>query len=437
MNWMMIDTWTVIAGMLSALSCALLGNFLVLRRMSLMGDAISHAVLPGLAIAFFVTGSRDSFPMFLGASVVGVATAVFTQWISHFGKVEEGAAMGVVFTTLFAIGLILIVHAADHVDLDPGCVLYGTLALTPLNTTPVWGFDVPRVVVSLGAVLALNTITVSLLYKEFKISAFDPDLSTTLGIHSGLMHYLLMSLVAVTTVASFESVGSILVIAMLIVPGAAAFMFTDRLPVMIGLSLVIAVLCAGFGHLGAIVVPGWFGFEGTSTSSAGMMAVVAGIVFVMAVIAAPQYGIVTKFAHRWQISMTILREDILGLIYRLEEHDVTGPTVVPGMLKDAMGINQLYSKLSLWSLARAGQLRREDDGAYRITSEGRDSARLLVRSHRLWETYLHHHLHLAPDHVHPTAEQLEHITDARMREELEVDTDQPSKDPHGRKIPRR
>lgn len=436
MTWMTIDTWTVVAGALSALSCALLGNFLVLRRMSLMGDAISHAVLPGLAIAFFITGSRDSFPMFIGASAVGVLTAVFTQWISHFGKVEESASMGVVFTTLFAVGLILIVHAADHVDLDPGCVLYGTLALTPLNTTQFMGFEVPRVVVSLGSVLLLNAIVVGLLYKEFKISAFDPGLSTTLGIHAGVMHYLLMAMVAVTTVASFESVGSILVIAMLIVPGASAFMFTDRLPVMIGLSLVIALVCALLGHMGAIVAPGWFGFEGTSTSSAGMMAVVAGIIFTTAVIAAPRYGIVSKLLHRWQVSMSILRDDILGLIYRLEEHDVSQLTIVPGMLKDAMGISPLHSRLSLWSLARAGQLQRADDGAYRITATGRDAARRLVRSHRLWEAYLYRHLHLAPDHVHPTAEQLEHITDARMREELEKGTDRPARDPHGREIPR-
>ena len=129
-NWH-LDGWIVVAGMLCAMSCALLGNFLVLRRMSMMGDAISHAVLPGLAVAFLITGTRDSLPMFIGAAVVGVLTAVFTQWVNRFGKVEESASMGVVFTALFAIGLILIVRAADSVDLDPGCVLYGTISIAP------------------------------------------------------------------------------------------------------------------------------------------------------------------------------------------------------------------------------------------------------------------------------------------------------------------
>ena len=131
MNWYMYDTWIVIVGALCAIAAALPGTFLVLRRMSMMGDAISHAVLPGLAVAFLVTGTRASFAMFAGAAIVGVLTAVFTQWISQWGRVDRGASMGIVFTTLFAIGLLLIVQAADHVDLDPGCVLYGAIELTP------------------------------------------------------------------------------------------------------------------------------------------------------------------------------------------------------------------------------------------------------------------------------------------------------------------
>jgi manganese/zinc/iron transport system permease protein len=136
MEWFSLDTWIVVVGVLAAVSCALLGNFLVLRQMSMMGDAISHAVLPGLAIAFLITQARTSWLMFLGAAVIGVLTAVFTQWISRFGKVDRGASMGIVFTTLFALGLLLIVQAADSVDLDPSCVLYGAIELTPLDV--VW-----------------------------------------------------------------------------------------------------------------------------------------------------------------------------------------------------------------------------------------------------------------------------------------------------------
>jgi len=277
MTWMPMDTWIVVTGALCAAACALPGCFLVLRKMSMMGDAISHAVLPGLAIAFLATGSRASATMFIGAAVVGLLTAVFTQWVSRFGNVDRGAAMGIVFTTLFALGLLLIVRAADKVDLDAGCVLYGNIEWTPLDTveTP-WGMA-PRAALVLGGVLAVNTALILLLFKEFRIAAFDPELATASGIHAGFMHYLLMMMVAVTTVASFEAVGSIIVIAMLVVPATTAWLLTDRLGVMLGLSVVFGTLSAFLGHVAAILVPPWFGF--TSANTSGMMATVAGLMF--------------------------------------------------------------------------------------------------------------------------------------------------------------
>ncbi|MFP4261061.1 MAG: metal ABC transporter permease [Opitutales bacterium] len=301
MIWYSIDTWIVIIGMLAAGACALLGNFLVLRKMSMMGDAISHAVLPGLAIAFLVTGARSSLTMFAGAAIVGVLTAVFTQWISRFGNVDRGASMGIVFTTLFALGLLLIVQAADRVDLDPGCVLYGAIELTPLDV--VWRpavlgtvLEVPRAALVLAGVLLVNLLFVLFFFKELRISSFDPELATTMGIHADLMHYLLMTLVAVTTVAAFEAVGSIIVIAMLIVPAAAAHLLTDRLWMMILLSFLLALLSAVLGHLSALAVPGWLGFESTSTS--GMMAVMAGVIFTAALFLAPQHGLLVKWLRQ-------------------------------------------------------------------------------------------------------------------------------------------
>ncbi|MFP4166490.1 MAG: metal ABC transporter permease [Opitutales bacterium] len=297
MTWYPEDTWIIIIGALAATACALLGNFLVLRRMSMMGDAISHAVLPGLAIAFLVTGARASVPMFAGAALVGVLTAVLVQWISRLGNVDRGASMGIVFTTLFAIGLLLIVRAADHVDLDPGCVLYGAIELTPLDV--VWRpeiaghvFEVPRAALVLGGVLLLNLLFIIVFFKELRISSFDPELATTLGINANLMHYLLMTLVAVTTVAAFEAVGSIIVIAMFIVPAAVGHLLTDRLVTMVAWSVVVAILSAVTGHLAALVVPGWIGFDGTSTS--GMMAVMAGLIFTLVFFFAPRYGFIAQ-----------------------------------------------------------------------------------------------------------------------------------------------
>jgi len=301
MIWLAMDTWIVVIGALCAIACALPGCFLVLRRMSMMGDAISHAVLPGLAIAFLVTGSRASFGMFLGAAVAGVLTAVFTQWISQWGNVDRGASMGIVFTTLFAVGLLLIVRAADHVDLDPSCVLYGAIELAPLDTVgslTIGGalLEIPRAFVVLGVTAAVNLLIILLFFKEFRLSAFDPDLATTLGIPAGLMHYLLMTMVAVTTVASFEAVGSIIVIAMFVVPAATAHLWTDRLGPMLLISSVVGACSAGLGHLMALTVPGWFGFKDTNTS--GMMAVAVGLLFAGSVLVAPRYGLLGRVRNK-------------------------------------------------------------------------------------------------------------------------------------------
>jgi len=294
-NWSSLDTWIVVIGALCAAACALPGCFLVLRKMSMMGDAISHAVLPGLAMAFLITQSRASMAMFLGAAAVGVLTAVFTQWISRAGRVDVGAAMGIVFTTLFAVGLILIARVADakHVDLDPGCVLYGAVELAPLDIVDLGGWEAPRAAVVLAAVLIVNLVVIAALFKEFRLSAFDPGLSDTLGFSSQVMHYLLMVMVAVTTVASFEAVGSIIVIAMLIAPPATALLVTRRLVPMMTMALMAAILAAALGHYLALTVPGWFGFE--TTTSSGMMAAAAGLLFLLAWLLSPSEGILVKW----------------------------------------------------------------------------------------------------------------------------------------------
>ncbi|MEM9016034.1 MAG: metal ABC transporter permease [Verrucomicrobiota bacterium] len=292
MNWTSFDTWIVVVGALTAVACTLPGCFLVLRKMSMMGDAISHAVLPGIAVGFLLTGSRASLPMFLAAAITGILTALFTQWVSRFGKVDRGAAMGIVFTTLFAIGLILIVRAADHVHLDPDCVLYGAMELTPLDTHLIAGLEVPRAAISIGLTLLLNLLVLTVLFKEFRLSSFDSSLSDTLGFSSKLLHYLLMTLVAITTVAAFEAVGSIIVIAMLIVPPATALLVTRRLVPMLVIASLVGILAAFLGHLSAISVPRWFGFDSTSTS--GMMATVAGLLFTIAWLFSPTEGIITR-----------------------------------------------------------------------------------------------------------------------------------------------
>ena len=190
------DGWIIATAIACALACMLPGCFLVLRRMSLMGDALSHAVLPGIAIGFLLTHSRANFVMFLGAVLAGLLTAYFTQWLKRHGRVDSGAAMGVVFTTLFALGLLLIVRGADSVELDPSCVLYGALELTPLDVVSIGSLAIPRAFIVLTAVLVANLILVFLLLKEFRIAAFDPDRALGLAGRLGLCDYLDLRLCA-------------------------------------------------------------------------------------------------------------------------------------------------------------------------------------------------------------------------------------------------
>ena len=282
MNWTELDAWIVITGMLICLACALPGTFLMLNRQSMLGDGISHAVLPGLAIAFLMTGSRDILPMVLGAVIAGLLTAVLSQAVQRLGQVESGAALGVVFCGLFAVGLISIRVASDRIDLDADCVLYGSI-----ETAVVDVGRVPRVAWISGGLLLFNGLLVLLFYKELRLAAFDPVLATTLGFNADMIRLGLTLVASVTTVLAFESVGSILVIAMLVVPAAAASILTRKLHRLLGLALLFAGLSAVMGHVAAITLPAMAGrLLGLpaigSTSSAAMMAVSVGGIFLAA-----------------------------------------------------------------------------------------------------------------------------------------------------------
>lgn len=425
-----VDGWIMLVGSLCAIAAALLGNFLVLRKMSMLGDAVTHAVLPGIAVAFLISNSRSSLPMFVGAVIVGILTALFTEWIRQFGKVDEGASMGVVFTSLFALGLVILDQAADRVDLDPKCVLYGSIELTTFEMVTIFGYDVPRAVSVLLPVVIINAMFVGLFFKELRICSFDPALATTMGFSAKLMHYLLMVLVSVTAVASFESVGSILVVAMFVVAPAAAYMLTDRLGVMIGLSIVIAVAAALSGHVAARVVPTWFGYG--STTTAGMMAVMAGVLFAFAATLSPKHGVVVKWIRRQLLSVQILCDDIVALLYRCEERSSGMP--LRSDLSEQLFAGRFYLSAALTMLRRRGELAAE--GELRLSEAGRDRGRKLVRSHRLWEQYLVSEASAETDRIHDKAERFEHFTDKVLRDRLDRATETPDQDPHGSPIPR-
>ncbi|GJQ26389.1 MAG: manganese ABC transporter permease [Phycisphaerae bacterium] len=419
------DGWVMATAVLCNVACAVLGCFLVLRRMALLGDAISHAVLPGLALAFILTGTRHVVPMLIGALIVGVFTAYATQLLHQWGKVPEDSSMGVVFTSLFALGVLLITFVADSVDLDPGCVLYGDIGAAPGYPLILFGreWPLPRQTAILAGMCAVNLMFVTLCYKELQIVSFDAFLATTMGISATLVHYLLMTLVAATAVASFEAVGSILVVAMLIAPPATAYLLTDRLKTMLVLAAVIGAVSGVIGYLIAAYV--------IDTPPAAMMATVATAFFALAVFLAPRHGYISKRWRQWTLALRIAREDVLGMVYRWEERAGGRPLTVD-VLFDSIGATRT-SRSAVRTLLR-DRLLEPSQQTLRLTDAGRAAAASLVRAHRLWEAYLNKHFPLPLDHLHEPAGRMEHYVGTELQSRIEQEMPGVA-DPHGSRIP--
>ncbi|ERI11457.1 ABC 3 transport family protein [Aneurinibacillus aneurinilyticus ATCC 12856] len=284
MHSMSHGLWIIITGSLVAASCGFVGCFLILRRMAMLGDAISHAVLPGIVIAFFLSNSTDNVFMLMGATVIGVLTAFFIQTL-HTAGVQEDAAIGVVFTSLFAIGVVLVSLFASDIHLDVQHVLYGEIAYVPWDMATLAGVEMPRAVWMISGVFALSLLIVGLFYKELKLVSFDAQMAAAAGIPVVFIHYLLMALVSMNTVAAFESVGAILVVAMLVVPGAAAYLLTDRLGAMLGLSIVFGIVSACAGYIIAVYF---------DVSISGAMTTSAGLLFMLCFLFSPRYGVVSR-----------------------------------------------------------------------------------------------------------------------------------------------
>jgi manganese/zinc/iron transport system permease protein len=277
----------ILVGSLIAISCSILGCFLILRKMAMVGDAISHAVLPGIVIAFLISGSRDSVFMILGASVIGIFTTFLIEFFHKKAKLQTDAAIGVTFTSLFALGIILLSVFAGQIDLDQDCVLYGEIAYVPID---LWitksGINMgPQALYISGFMLILNIIFVRIGFKQLYLTTFDPAFAATIGISVTLWHYLLMGAVSMTTVASFESVGAILVVALLVAPPATAYLLTDNFKKMLLISCVIGVVISITGYYLAVYLDG---------SIAGAVVTMAGILFGLAFFFSPHEGIVFK-----------------------------------------------------------------------------------------------------------------------------------------------
>jgi manganese/zinc/iron transport system permease protein len=273
-----------------AVACALPGTFLVLRRLALVSDAISHSILLGIVLGFFVTGSVTSPLLLVGAAIVGLATVVLVQMLERTGLVREDAAIGLVFPALFSMGVILISRYADGVHLDIDAVLLGELAFAPFDRLELWGWDWgPTSLVVMSVILAVNVAVIAVFWKELKLSTFDSAFAVALGFAPALVQYALMSLVSLTAVGAFDAVGSILVVALMIAPPATAYLLTDSLPRMLVLAAAIGAASGIAGY--------WLAYA-LDASIAGSMATMTGVAFTLAWLFAPGRGLLAAARRR-------------------------------------------------------------------------------------------------------------------------------------------
>lgn len=295
-TFLALDLPPLIALITGSISCALLGNFLILRRSALLGDTISHAVLPGLVLGFLLSHSRDASVMFIGASISGILASVLSELLRKYARIESGAAMGVVFSVMFATGVLLLEQiSASGVDLDADCVLNGVLESLIWQPPKLWAdfislntiSNLPSEVSSSLIALIVVLVSVILFWKELIISSFDSDFSSSIGFSSSLIQLGFVSLVAISVVASFTSVGSILVIGMLIIPPATARLITSRITEQILISIIFALFFSIVGYGIAAYLPQLLGVD-SGISASGTVLTLSGIIFCLVSLMLPR-----------------------------------------------------------------------------------------------------------------------------------------------------
>jgi manganese/zinc/iron transport system permease protein len=351
---------------LVALACSLSGVFLVLRGMALMSDAISHTILIGIVLAFFLTRSITSPFLIIAAALTGVVTVSLVEVINRTRLVKEDAAIGIVFPVLFSGGVILISRYAGDVHLDTDAVLLGELAFAPFNRLVVNGMDIgPKSLWVTAAILLINILFIGIFYKELKIATFDAGLAVSLGLSTVLLNYALMSIVSITVVGAFDAVGSILVVALMIAPPATAYLLIDRLGGMVFLSALFGFLSAVGGY--------WFA-HAIDSSIAGSMATMAGVLFGLVFLLAPNRGIISiirrRLKRKWEFAQTMLAVHLFHHEGRPEAAFESSISHLHEHLKWDVSFAGKVVRLAL----RSGLMEQHED-TLQLSEHGRETAR--------------------------------------------------------------
>lgn len=359
------STVILLTGILCAVACSLLGTFLILRRMAMMTDAISHAILPGLVAGYFLASGPNLLAGAVGATGAAILTVSLVEALQRTRRLGGGEAMGIVFPAMFALGTVLISRYFANVHLDTDAILYGNIEFSFFERLTIGGRDLgPQSLWVMGTLLVINLTFLLLFYKELKLTTFDPGLAATLGFAPTLVHYGLMLVLSITTVGAFTAVGAILVVALVIVPAATAYLLTDRLVEMIGYSAMIGALSAASGYWLALWMDG---------SVAGAMVTMTGVFFLAALLFSPSTGLVAKAQRRRANRLRFATELLVVHLLTHERTETEARESTLGHISAALRWSPDHASNAINHAAGRGLIDRTD-GHLLLTDAGREIA---------------------------------------------------------------
>ncbi|WP_207430557.1 iron chelate uptake ABC transporter family permease subunit [Sabulibacter ruber] len=411
--------FVTIGSVLLAASSAVVGCFTVLRKRALVGDAVAHAVLPGVCLAFILTGEKNPLILLLGSFLTGWLSLIIIDFISANSRIKEDTAIGLVLSVFFGIGILFLTsiqHSGNENQSGLDKFLFGSAAAL-----------VGQDLITFGAVALLLLICVTLLYKEFKLLSFDPAYARTIGLPVRGLELLLTTLTVLAVVVGIQSVGVVLMSAMLITPAAAARFWTDRLGAMVIIAASMSAFC---GATGAFV-----SFTAPAMPTGPWIVMLLSMLALLSFMFAPKKGILARYLLQRRIRKQMARENILKTLFHLgEDTGEYSHSYSKKQIKQRRRQPLFQMKSSMQELRRKNLIRKGPEG-WSLTEAGKKEAQRVVRLHRLWELYLTEYLQVASDHVHEDAETIEHVLTPELEQRLEELLNHPTADPHQSSIP--
>ena len=422
--------YAVLGSIFLGVSCGLLGSFILVRKLALLGDTLSHAVLPGVALGFLWNMTKDPVAIFVGATIAGLLGTVTVNLIRDTTRIKEDSALGMVLAGFYGVGICLFtmiqnLPVGNKAGIDK--YLFGQAAALSSGD-----------VLLMGSVMLVACLLIFVFYKELLVTSFDSMFAVSLGISARFFHYLIMLLLAFSVVVALQAVGVVLVSAMLITPAATAYLLTDRLHRMLILAAIFGLLA---GFLGS-----FFSFLGNNLPTGPFMVLGASSIFLAAFLLGPRYGIFPRWLKQFNRSRRIQIENTLKAFYQVreaEEFSKEGVTLSALARRRNESLREVEKRighlvrdgLASFDENKKGEVSLTEEGVVYLTPSGWQRACEIVRNHRLWELYLTNAAEYEADHVHDDAEMIEHILGEETVRLIERRLDFPTRDPHGKLIP--